>query len=113
MISHDVIIVGAGVAGMRAGIEAFKEGVDTAIVTKTYPPRCHSVEFQGGTAASIGRIDEDSWKQHMFDTVKGADYLADQDAVEILTRNAPEAIFEMENWGVLFSRKEDGIYIPY
>ncbi|KXA93777.1 fumarate reductase [candidate division MSBL1 archaeon SCGC-AAA259E22] len=108
MISHDVIIVGAGLTRMRAALEAKKEGVDVSIVTKTYPIRAHSVEAQGGIAASLARVEENSWEDHMFDTVKGADYLADQDVAEILARKAPEAILELENVGTLFSRKEDG-----
>ncbi len=108
MISHDVVIVGSGLAGLRASLAAVEEGVDVAIVSKSYPIRSHSVEAQGGIAASLGKVCEDSWEEHMFDTVKGADYLADQDAVEIFTKRAADAIIELENMGTLFSRQENG-----
>ncbi|KXB04547.1 fumarate reductase [candidate division MSBL1 archaeon SCGC-AAA382A13] len=108
MISHDVVIIGSGLAGMRAALEAADKGADVAIVAKSYPVRAHSVEAQGGIAASLARVEEDNWEDHMFDTVKGADYLADQDAVETLVKQAPEAIIELENLGTLFSRLEDG-----
>ncbi|KXA93453.1 fumarate reductase [candidate division MSBL1 archaeon SCGC-AAA259I14] len=108
MTSHDVVIVGSGLTGMRAALSAKEKGADVAIVAKTYPVRAHSVEAQGGIAASLSRIEKDSWEDHMFDTVKGADYLSDQDAAELLAKKAPDAIVELENMGALFSRKEDG-----
>ncbi|MCK5151585.1 MAG: FAD-dependent oxidoreductase [Candidatus Thorarchaeota archaeon] len=102
---HDVIIVGAGLAGLRVAIELVKD-FDVAILTKVHPLRSHSVAAQGGINAAMG--ENDSWETHAFDTVKGADYLADQDAVEILTREAPITVIENERWGTAFSRKEDG-----
>jgi len=92
---------------MRAAIEA-STYADTAIVSKTHPLRCHSVAAEGGIAAALGNTVEDSWEDHMRDTVKGSDFLADQDAVEIMVREAPKAIYELEHWGVLFSRLDDG-----
>ncbi|MHA1908846.1 MAG: FAD-dependent oxidoreductase [Candidatus Thorarchaeota archaeon] len=102
---HDVLIVGAGLAGLRVAIELVKDH-DVAILTKVHSLRSHSVAAQGGINAAMG--EDDSWETHAFDTVKGADYLADQDAVEILTREAPNAVIENERWGTAFSRKEDG-----
>ena len=111
MIEHDVIIIGGGLAGCRAALEIKKQNssLDVAIVAKTHPIRSHSVAAQGGIAASLQNVDpEDDWKAHAFDTVKGSDYLADQDAVAYLTKEAPEVIIELEHLGVLFSRLEDG-----
>jgi succinate dehydrogenase / fumarate reductase flavoprotein subunit len=102
---HDVIIVGAGLSGLRVAIELC-EKFDVAIVTKVHPLRSHSVAAQGGINASLG--EDDSWEAHAFDTVKGSDYLADQDVVEILTKEAPHAVIENERWGTAFSRTEDG-----
>lgn len=111
MLEHDIIIVGGGLSGCRAALEAKRQdpSLNLAIVAKTHPIRSHSVAAQGGIAASLKNVDpEDSWQAHAFDTVKGSDYLADQDAVEILTREAPEVIIDLEHLGVLFSRLEDG-----
>lgn len=111
MLEHDVIIVGGGLAGSRAAVEIARKNpsLNVAVVAKTHPIRSHSVAAQGGIAASLQNVDpEDSWKAHAFDTVKGSDYLADQDAVEILAKEAPEVIIELEHMGVLFSRMEDG-----
>lgn len=111
MLEHDVIIVGGGLAGCRAALEIKRTNpsIDVAIVAKTHPIRSHSVAAQGGMAATLKNVDpEDSWEAHAFDTVKGSDYLADQDAVEILTREAPEVIIDLEHMGVLFSRLPDG-----
>ena len=102
---HDVIIVGAGLSGLRVAIE-LSEKFDVAIVTKVHPLRSHSVAAQGGINASLG--EDDSWEAHAFDTVKGSDYLADQDVVEILTKEAPRAVIENERWGSAFSRTADG-----
>ncbi|HEV3090494.1 MAG TPA: FAD-binding protein [Candidatus Cybelea sp.] len=103
---HDVIVLGAGLAGMRAALEAARHGADVAIVTKVHPIRSHSSAAQGGINAAIGETD--SWESHAFDTVKGSDYLADQDAVEVMTQEAPGDIIEFEHMGVIFYRGPDG-----
>ena len=102
---HDVLIVGAGLSGLRVAIE-LADKFDVAIVTKVHPLRSHSVAAQGGINASLGA--DDSWESHAFDTVKGSDYLADQDVVEILAKEAPRAVIENERWGTAFSRTDDG-----
>ncbi len=107
MIRHDVLIVGAGLAGMRAALEVCKE-LDVGILTKVYPSRSHSGAAQGGIAASLGNSEPDSWEEHMFDTVKGGDYLSDQDAVEEYVKAAPRIIYELEHFGCVFSRTEEG-----
>ncbi|MBI5888856.1 MAG: FAD-binding protein [Deltaproteobacteria bacterium] len=106
MVTHDVIIVGAGLAGMRAAIEAAKSGLNVALVTKVYPVRSHSVAAQGGINAALNPAD--SWENHAFDTVKGSDYLGDQDAIELLCREAPEDILALERMGAVWSRDFDG-----
>jgi succinate dehydrogenase / fumarate reductase flavoprotein subunit len=103
---HDVVIVGAGLAGLRAANEC--KDLDVAVVTKIYPTRSHSCAAQGGIAASLGNQEEDKWEWHMFDTVKGGDYLSDQDTVEILTKNAAQTVYELEHMGVPFSRDANG-----
>jgi succinate dehydrogenase / fumarate reductase, flavoprotein subunit len=111
MIEHDVIIVGGGLAGSRAAVEIARTdpSLNVAVVAKTHPIRSHSVAAQGGIAATLKNVDDqDSWEAHAFDTVKGSDYLADQDAVEILTREAPDVVIDLEHMGVLFSRLPDG-----
>ena len=107
MLTHDVIIVGAGLAGMRAALEVC-DRYDTAIITKVYPTRSHSGAAQGGVAASLANSTDDSWEIHMYDTVKGSDFLGDQDAIEMMVKDAPKAIIEMEHMGCVFSRTEDG-----
>jgi len=104
---YDVVIVGAGLAGLRAAIE-LGEDTRTAIISKVFATRSHSGAAQGGIGAALGNEEEDHWKWHMFDTVKGSDYLADQDAVEILTKDAPRTIYELEHMGVPFNRTEEG-----
>ena len=106
MVVHDVIVIGAGLSGMRAAIEAAGRGLNVAVVSKVYPVRSHSVAAQGGINAALKSTD--SWEAHMFDTVKGSDYLGDQDAVEILCTEAPEAILELERMGAIFSRDDNG-----
>jgi len=105
---YDVVVVGAGGAGLRATLGCAEAGLKTACVTKVFPTRSHTVAAQGGIAASIGNMGSDSWQWHMYDTVKGADWLGDQDAIEYLCRNAPDAVYELEHYGVPFSRTEDG-----
>lgn len=107
MITHDVVIVGSGLAGLRAAIEMAGK-VDVAVVSKAYPSRSHSGAAQGGVAAAMANSSDDSVESHFFDTVKGSDYLADQDAAEIMTRDAPVTITEMERLGCVFSRDEKG-----
>jgi len=104
--SHDVVVVGAGLAGMRAAIAAHEAGVDVALVTKIHPVRSHSGAAQGGINAALGNETEDSTENHTFDTVKGSDYLGDQDAIEILCQSAPKEIIQLEHWGAIFSRHE-------
>ncbi len=106
--TYDVVVVGAGGAGLRATLGAAKEGLKTACVTKVFPTRSHTVAAQGGIAASLGNMGEDNWRWHMYDTVKGSDWLGDQDSIEYLVREAPKAVYELEHWGMPFSRTEDG-----
>ncbi len=105
---YDVVVVGAGGAGLRATLGAAQAGLKTACVTKVFPTRSHTVAAQGGISASLGNMGEDDWRWHMYDTVKGSDWLGDQDAIEYLCKNAPAAVYELEHWGVPFSRTEDG-----
>jgi succinate dehydrogenase / fumarate reductase flavoprotein subunit len=106
--TFDVVVVGAGGAGLRATLECARLGLKTACVTKVFPTRSHTVAAQGGVAAALGNMGEDDWRWHMYDTVKGSDWLGDQDAIEYLCRNAPEAVYELEHFGVPFSRTEEG-----
>lgn len=105
---YDVVVVGAGGSGLRATLGAAEAGLRTACVTKVFPTRSHTVAAQGGIAASLSNMGPDDWRWHMFDTVKGSDWLGDQDAIEYLCREAPEAVYELEHYGVPFSRTEDG-----
>jgi len=105
---HDVLVVGAGCAGMRAAIEAFDAGADVAIVSKLHPTRSHSGAAEGGINAALGNSAEDSPETHAFDTVKGSDYLGDQDSIEIFAAEAPADIYQLEHWGCVFSRTPDG-----
>ena len=106
--SYDVIVVGAGGAGLRAALGCAQAGLKTACITKVFPTRSHTVAAQGGMAASLGNMGPDDWRWHMFDTVKGADWLGDQDAIEYLCREAPKAVYELEHFGVPFSRTGEG-----
>lgn len=108
MRSHDVVVVGAGLAGMRAAIAAHEAGADVALITKIHPVRSHSGAAQGGINAALGNRSDDSTDSHTFDTVKGADYIGDQDAIEILCEMAPKEIIQLEHWGAVFSRQDDG-----
>ncbi|HTO41701.1 MAG TPA: succinate dehydrogenase flavoprotein subunit [Rhizomicrobium sp.] len=106
--TFDVVVVGAGGAGLRATLECAANGLRTACITKVFPTRSHTVAAQGGVAAALGNMGEDDWRWHMYDTVKGSDWLGDQDAIEYLCRHAPEAVYELEHFGVPFSRTEEG-----
>src|SRR5216110_3093405 len=106
--TYDVVVVGAGGAGLRAVVGCSEAGLRTACITKVFPTRSHTVAAQGGISASLGNMHPDDWRWHMYDTVKGSDWLGDQDAIEYMVRNAPEAVYELEHWGVPFSRTEDG-----
>ena len=105
---YDAVVVGAGGSGLRATMGCAEKGLRTACITKVFPTRSHTVAAQGGIAASLGNNTPDHWTWHMYDTVKGSDWLGDQDAIEYLVRNAPAAVYELEHWGVPFSRTEDG-----
>src|SRR5665648_216442 len=106
--SYDVVVIGAGGSGLRAVVGCSEAGLRTACISKVFPTRSHTVSAQGGIAAALGNMGEDDWRWHMYDTVKGADWLGDQDAIEYLCRNAPDAVYELEHWGLPFSRSEDG-----
>ena len=106
ILDHDVVVIGAGLAGMRAALEAARHGANVAVVSKVHPVRSHSGAAQGGINAAIG--EGDSWETHAFDTIKGSDYLADQDAVEVMCSEAPSDIIELEHMGVIFYRNEEG-----
>ncbi len=106
--THDVLVIGAGCAGMRAAIAAHDAGADVAMVSKLHPTRSHSGAAEGGINAALGNAGEDNPEIHAFDTVKGSDYLGDQDSIEIFTREAPGDIYQLEHWGAFFSRQEDG-----
>ena len=106
--TFDVLVIGAGGAGLRATVGCAEAGLRTACLSKVFPTRSHTVAAQGGISASLGNAGEDDWRWHMYDTVKGSDWLGDQDAIEYLCRNAPAAVYELEHWGVPFSRTEEG-----
>ncbi|HEY0523023.1 MAG TPA: succinate dehydrogenase flavoprotein subunit [Stellaceae bacterium] len=106
--AHDVVVVGAGGAGLRATLGMTAAGLKTACVSKVFPTRSHTVAAQGGIGAALGNMGEDDWRWHMYDTVKGSDWLGDQDAIEYMCRNAIPAVIELEHFGVPFSRTEDG-----
>ena len=107
VFEHDVVIVGAGLAGLRAAVEMAGKA-DLALISKVYPTRSHSGAAQGGIAAALGNEEPDSWEWHMYDTVKGSDFLADQDAAEVLATDAPRAVYELEHMGVPFNRNAEG-----
>ena len=106
--TYDVIVVGAGGSGLRAVVGCSEAGLRTACISKVFPTRSHTVAAQGGIAAALSNMGEDDWRWHMYDTVKGSDWLGDQDAIEYLCRNASTAVYELEHWGLPFSRTEDG-----
>jgi succinate dehydrogenase / fumarate reductase flavoprotein subunit len=104
----DVVVVGAGGSGLRAALGSAQAGLKTACITKVFPTRSHTVAAQGGISASLGNMGPDDWRWHMYDTVKGSDWLGDQDSIEYMVRNAPAAVYELEHWGVPFSRTPEG-----
>src|ERR1700753_3603362 len=106
--SYDVVVVGAGGAGLRAVVGCSEAGLRTARITKVFPTRSHTVAAQGGISASLGNMHPDDWRWHMYDTVKGSDWLGDQDAIEFMCKEAPAAVVELEHYGVPFSRTEQG-----
>jgi succinate dehydrogenase / fumarate reductase flavoprotein subunit len=106
--TFDVVVVGAGGAGMRAALQLAHAGLKVAVLSKVFPTRSHTVAAQGGIAASLGNIKEDNWHWHMYDTVKGSDYLGDQDAIEFMCRAAPEVVYELEHFGMPFDRTDSG-----
>jgi len=106
--THDVVVVGAGGAGLRATLGLAEAGLKTACITKVFPTRSHTVAAQGGISASLGNMGEDNWRWHAYDTVKGSDWLGDQDAIEYMVKEAPDAVIELEHYGVPFSRTEAG-----
>ena len=106
--NYDVVVVGAGGSGLRAALSCAERGLKTACISKVFPTRSHTVAAQGGISAALGNMGDDDWRWHMYDTVKGSDWLGDQDAIEYLCRNASEAVYELEHFGVPFSRTEEG-----
>ncbi len=106
--TFDVVVVGAGGAGMRAALTLSQAGLKVAVLSKVFPTRSHTVAAQGGIAASLGNVNEDNWHWHMYDTVKGSDYLGDQDAIEFMCRAAPEVVYELEHFGMPFDRLDSG-----
>src|SRR5215468_8907676 len=106
--SYDIVVVGAGGAGLRATLGATAEGLKTACISKVFPTRSHTVAAQGGVSAALGNMGEDDWRWHMYDTVKGSDWLGDQDAIEYMCREAVPAVLELEHYGVPFSRTDVG-----
>jgi succinate dehydrogenase / fumarate reductase flavoprotein subunit len=108
-LSYDAIVIGGGGAGMRASLQLTEAGINTACVTKVFPTRSHTVSAQGGITCAIASADpDDDWRWHMYDTVKGSDYIGDQDAIEYMCSVGPQAVFELEHMGLPFSRTEDG-----
>jgi len=104
----DVVIVGAGGSGMRASLQLARAGLNVAVLSKVFPTRSHTVAAQGGVSASLGNMSEDSWEFHFYDTVKGSDWLGDQDAIEFMCREAPKVVYELEHFGMPFDRNPDG-----
>ena len=105
---HDVVVVGAGGAGLRACLGLAEAGLSTACVTKVFPTRSHTVAAQGGMSAALANMGEDDWRWHMYDTVKGSDWLGDQEAISFMCKEAPSAVIELEHYGVPFSRTGEG-----
>jgi len=106
--TYDVVVVGAGGAGLRSTLGLAEAGLSTACITKVFPTRSHTVAAQGGISAALGNMGEDDWRYHFYDTIKGSDWLGDQDAIEFMCKEAPAAVIELEHYGVPFSRTPDG-----
>jgi len=104
----DAVIVGAGGSGMRAALQLSEAGLSVAVLSKVFPTRSHTVAAQGGIGASLGNMSEDNWHYHFYDTVKGSDWLGDQDAIEFMCREAPKVVYELEHFGMPFDRNADG-----
>ena len=104
----DVLVIGAGGSGLRASVGVAAKGLKTACITKVFPTRSHTVAAQGGISAALGNVGEDNWRWHMYDTVKGSDWLGDQDAIEYMCKEAMNSVIELEHFGVPFSRTEKG-----
>ncbi|MDP2407849.1 MAG: FAD-dependent oxidoreductase, partial [Hydrogenophaga sp.] len=104
----DVVIVGAGGSGMRASLQLARAGLKVAVLSKVFPTRSHTVAAQGGVSASLGNMSEDNWHYHFYDTIKGSDWLGDQDAIEFMCREAPKVVYELEHFGMPFDRNPDG-----
>ena len=104
----DALVVGAGGAGMRASLQLAEAGLSVAVLSKVFPTRSHTVAAQGGIGASLGNMSEDNWLWHMYDTIKGSDWLGDQDAIEYMCRMAPQVVYELEHFGMPFDRNADG-----
>ncbi|MFA9203756.1 MAG: FAD-dependent oxidoreductase, partial [Flavobacteriales bacterium] len=107
-LNFDAVIVGGGGSGMRASLQLARAGLKVAVLTKVFPTRSHTVAAQGGIGASLGNMSEDNWHYHFYDTVKGSDWLGDQDAIEFMCREAPKVVYELEHFGMPFDRNEDG-----
>src|SRR6202012_2452371 len=108
ILKYDAVVVGAGGAGMRAALQFAEAGLSCAVLSKVFPTRSHTVAAQGGVSASLGNDGEDRWEWHMYDTVKGSDWLGDQDAIEFMCRNANQAVVELEHFGMPFDRLDNG-----
>jgi len=104
----DAVIVGGGGAGLRAALQLSNSGLSVAVISKVFPTRSHTVAAQGGIAASLGNVGGDNWLWHMYDTIKGSDYLGDQDAIEFMCKGAAEAVYELEHFGMPFDRMDNG-----
>jgi len=104
----DVVIIGAGGSGMRASLQLARAGLNVAVLSKVFPTRSHTVAAQGGVSASLGNMSDDNWEYHFYDTVKGSDWLGDQDAIEFMCREAPKVVYELEHMGMPFDRNPDG-----
>ena len=108
VLEFDAVVIGAGGAGMRAALQITQEGKTCALISKVFPTRSHTVSAQGGITVALGNSHADNWHWHMYDTVKGSDFIGDQDAIEYMCEAGPEAIIELENMGLPFSRTEEG-----